>query len=303
MKTTKTKQFLFLAAFCYMAASVAAQTVDVTLQCGQTYTINSTAPATAADGLTYRWLENGSTVTGTAASYTVPATKHAGTYTYIRQAKTEDCSDWQNSNAFTVAVVNPNDGTCIAGITWAKYNVDVPGSFTTSPEDLGMLYKWDSLKYMSPTETEIPWDLHVSPNDTWSADQDPCPNGWHVPTAQEWRALMINTPGYVPWNQFYVLRVPFPSKAYDGGAMGPGCGTDGINDPNTIVTFPILNVPFVENLLVNNYWISGYLNCNWAFSMPPDWNRRSMWLRNLNSDGGAVNVAAGYHGALIRCVK
>ncbi|MDR0737579.1 MAG: hypothetical protein LBF39_00735 [Prevotellaceae bacterium] len=194
MKTTKTKQFLFLAAFCCMAASVAAQTVDVTLQCGQSYTINSTVAATAATGLTYRWLENGSPVTGVAASYTVPATKSVGVYTYIRQAKTTGCTDWQNSNAFTVEVISRSDGFCIAGITWARYNVDVPGSFTTSPDDLGMLYKWDSLKYYSPYETIDALDPNESTANMWSAAQNPCPVGWRVPTVKEWESLFIASP-------------------------------------------------------------------------------------------------------------
>ncbi|MDR2448621.1 MAG: hypothetical protein LBD52_01515 [Prevotellaceae bacterium] len=86
----------------------------------------------------YRWLENGSTVTGTAAHYIVPATKNVGVYVYIRQAKSEECSDWQGSNAFTVEVKNKNDdGVCLDGVMWAKYNVDKPGSFAASPRSTG----------------------------------------------------------------------------------------------------------------------------------------------------------------------
>jgi hypothetical protein len=193
MKTTMSKQLLFLAAFCCMAASVAAQTVDVTLQCGQSYTINSTVAATAATGLTYRWLENGSTVTGTATNYTVPATKNVGIYTYIRQAMSEGCTDWQNSNAFTVEVKNKDgiDGVCLGGVMWAKYNVDEPGYFTSDPTAIGKLYQFNrSVPYLSSgpcdnMETEIEETI-------WSQNNDPCPAGWRVPSSKE-LALLLNS--------------------------------------------------------------------------------------------------------------
>jgi hypothetical protein len=192
MKTTMSKQILFFTALGCMAAPVAAQTVDVTLQCGQSYTINSTVAATA--GATYRWLENGSTVTGAAANYTMPATKSVGIYTYIRQAMSAGCTDWQSSNAFTVKVENKEGGICIGGITWAKSNVDVPGSFTASPGTLGMMYKWDSLRYMPATGPVLPWDKSDSPNKVWSSDQNPCPAGWSIPTAAMLSMIGISSP-------------------------------------------------------------------------------------------------------------
>jgi uncharacterized protein (TIGR02145 family) len=189
MKTTMSKQILFLAVLGCMAAPVAAQTVDVTLQCGQSYTINSTVAATAATGLTYRWLENGSPVTGAAASYTVPATKSVGVYTYIRQAKTTGCTDWQNSNAFTVEVKNKEgiDGVCLGGLMWAKYNVDAKGSFTTNIADHGKLYQYGHTIAYDPA-LPLPPSLPAW-NSTWSADSTVCPVGWREPTYGEWMAV------------------------------------------------------------------------------------------------------------------
>jgi hypothetical protein len=191
MKTTMSKQLLFLAAFCCMAAPVAAQTVDVTLQCGQSYTINSTVAATA--GATYRWLENGSTVTGTAANYTVPTTKSVGVYTYIRQAMSEGCTDWQNSNAFTVEVKNKDgiDGVCLGGVMWAKYNVDEPGSFTTDPMSVGKYYQFNRKVPHTPTDCG---DMDQSiPELTWLPENDPCPVGWRVPLDTEMSSLLAHS--------------------------------------------------------------------------------------------------------------
>jgi uncharacterized protein (TIGR02145 family) len=193
---TKSKQFLFLAALGCMAAPVAAQTVDVSIDCGQSYPIKSTVDASAGNAtITYRWLENGSTVTpeGEAyTSYTVPATKSVGLYTYIRQAKTDDCDDWQSSNAFTVEVKNKDgiDGVCLGGAMWAKYNVDAPESFTATPMALGNLYQFNRTK---------PWDhnlesYNLPPNTgnvDWQADSSVCPKGWRIPSASDISSFLV----------------------------------------------------------------------------------------------------------------
>jgi uncharacterized protein (TIGR02145 family) len=78
-----------------------AQGVEI---CANTsYTIANTVPASGVS--TYQWLENGKLIPGaSAATYTVPIDKVAGLYTYIRQAKSADCSEWQSSNEFAVTV-------------------------------------------------------------------------------------------------------------------------------------------------------------------------------------------------------
>jgi uncharacterized protein (TIGR02145 family) len=83
--------------------SAFAQSADICA--GTPYTIASTVDASGAS--TYQWLENGQIIAGaTTADYTVPGTKGVGLYTYIRQAKSADCSEWQSSNEFTVTVFN-----------------------------------------------------------------------------------------------------------------------------------------------------------------------------------------------------
>jgi uncharacterized protein (TIGR02145 family) len=196
MKTTMSKQILFLAALGCITAPVAAQTVDVTLQCGQTYAINSTVAASAVAGLTYRWLENGSTITGAAAAnYTVPAKKSVGIYTYIRQAKSDGCADWQNSNAFTVEVKNKEgiDGVCLGGLMWAKYNVDEPGTFATSNALHGKIYKFGR-KQAYPSMGAGTWTVTaIDERGWWTEDNDPCPEGWRMPSLLDMQNLIAET--------------------------------------------------------------------------------------------------------------
>jgi uncharacterized protein (TIGR02145 family) len=81
-----------------------AQSVEINQ--GSSYTIASTVAASGA--ATYQWLENGQVLSGaTGGEYTVPASKGAGIYRYIRQAKSADCNEWQSSNEFVVTVVGP----------------------------------------------------------------------------------------------------------------------------------------------------------------------------------------------------
>jgi uncharacterized protein (TIGR02145 family) len=97
------KTLLLLAALGSFAVVAFAQGAEVCS--GTAYTIASTVAASSA--ATYRWTENGNVLTGaSAATYAVPNNKAVGVYTYIRQAKSADCTEWQSSNEFTVTVFN-----------------------------------------------------------------------------------------------------------------------------------------------------------------------------------------------------
>lgn len=86
-----------------LAVAAHAQGVDVCA--GTPYTITSTVDASGAS--TYQWLENGAIISSAkAATYVVPTNKATGLYTYIRQAKSEECNEWQSSNEFVVTVFN-----------------------------------------------------------------------------------------------------------------------------------------------------------------------------------------------------
>jgi uncharacterized protein (TIGR02145 family) len=86
-----------------LAVVAHAQGADVCY--GKSYTIASAMDASGAT--TYQWLENGRIIPGAkVATYVVPSNLAVGNYTFIRQAKSEDCDEWQSSNEFTVTVYN-----------------------------------------------------------------------------------------------------------------------------------------------------------------------------------------------------
>lgn len=80
----------------------------------------------------------------------------------------------------------------INGNVWSTVNVNEPGTFCESPDEIGMLYQFNSKK---------PWPFKNNPegwskeydydanNVSWQPENDPSPEGWRVPTAQEMVAL------------------------------------------------------------------------------------------------------------------
>jgi uncharacterized protein (TIGR02145 family) len=103
MRTNLFSMFMFLLLWRGLEGGLLFAQADVCA--GTPYTINSAMDASGAS--TYQWLENGKIITGAKdPTYTVLATKAVGNYSYIRQAKSADCDEWQSSNEFTVTVFN-----------------------------------------------------------------------------------------------------------------------------------------------------------------------------------------------------
>ena len=132
----------------------------------------------------------------------------------------------------------------IDGIKWATRNVDAPGTFAAKPEDLGMFYQWNRKVGWSSTDPMInsnggnTWsNLFPDATYTWEAANDPCPQGWRVPTHEEQQSL-VNS-GYSEWTtsngingRFFCNgnnKVFFPASGRRNGSTGAlsGVGTYG----------------------------------------------------------------------------
>ena len=98
--------------------------------------------------------------------------------------------------------VNAPEGVVIDGVRWATRNVGAPGTFVENPEDAGMLFQWNRLRgwaatgnlfdcdcSRSPDCTRCDWNPYPEPGIEWEEENNPCPEGWRVPTFVELESL------------------------------------------------------------------------------------------------------------------
>ena len=83
-----------------------------------------------------------------------------------------------------------DEGVVINGIRWATRNVNAPGTFAKNPEDAGMLFQWNRRKGWNVVDEEVEgWDNSFATGRRWSRQNDPCPEGWRMPTRAELQSL------------------------------------------------------------------------------------------------------------------
>ncbi|MCL2329422.1 MAG: gliding motility-associated C-terminal domain-containing protein, partial [Bacteroidetes bacterium] len=85
------------------------------------------------------------------------------------------------------------DGVVINGVKWATCNVDAPGTFAKNPENAGMYYQWNRSKGWIAAGTGTGWNSSNQSGTEWEKANDPCPEGWRVPTLIELKNLLKET--------------------------------------------------------------------------------------------------------------
>ena len=168
-----------------------------------------------------------------------------------------------------------DEGVVINGVRWATRNVDMPGTFAPTPESSGMFFQWNRKKAWNATDRYVEgWDNTPAEGTKWYAENDPCPQGWRVPTRAE----------------LYSLRDAGHELTTINGASGSLFGIV----PNQIfLSFAGFRNDF-NGLLVNVHGI--------YWSSTQDSNTRA-WCLGF-SRGGSSSVAEGYRasGFSVRCV-
>ena len=101
-----------------------------------------------------------------------------------------------------------DEGVMIDGVRWATRNVATPGTFTQNPEDAGMFFQWNRYSGISTTipEADVPienWNSTVAIGTEWAKANDPCPQGWRVPTEEEIRLLRNTSSKWTTRNGVY----------------------------------------------------------------------------------------------------
>jgi len=89
------------------------------------------------------------------------------------------------------ATCNITVGVGINGVIWATRNVDAFRTFALNPESAGMFYQWNRQTAWNTTGNVDGWNNFTPEGTTWAANNDPCPNGWRVPTKTELEGLGI----------------------------------------------------------------------------------------------------------------
>jgi uncharacterized protein (TIGR02145 family) len=103
------------------------------------------------------------------------------------------CLEYWNGTEWISLCGDPKrEGVKIGNTIWATRNVDLPGTFAANPWDCGKIYQWNSNLAWSTEDPLInhlggtTWVSPVPANDTgWEAANDPCPEGWKVPTNEQ----------------------------------------------------------------------------------------------------------------------
>ena len=169
-----------------------AMTLPVT---GVAYPLVATlAPANATD-TRVTWSSGNNAIA--TISVTGVVTAHAIGNTTI--SATTACGSHKATVAVTVTAIptisSSLNGVVINDVRWATRNVELPGMFAISPQRAGMFYQWGRhigwthINPMLNSNGEGEWDTSLSEGMEWARINDPCPQGWRVPTPQELQSL------------------------------------------------------------------------------------------------------------------
>ena len=94
-----------------------------------------------------------------------------------------------------------DDGVVINGIRWATRNVgETPKTFAEKPESDGGYFQWNK----GTTDLTENWIGNGA--STWEKQNDPCPDGWRVPTMEELEALAN---AHNKWHTIHGVRGKF----------------------------------------------------------------------------------------------
>ena len=242
-----------------------------TLAVDETEQLTATIQPNNATNVTMMWSSDNTSI-ATVSNAGLITTKAAGTATIT--VTTYD----GNKKAF--CAVSVKNGVRINGIIWAKSNVDLPGTFSSSPESSGRFYQWNRISTDIDWEWNgyfyAAWDSSIPSGTTWEKENCPCPQGWRVPTRTELESLI--EAGSI-WTDSYGI----------GRRFGSGDNTIFLPD-----AADILNSDGVHGLSLGRtgteYWSSTQTDSNNAYTL---------YISVNNISISRLNRACGTY---IRCV-
>ena len=186
-----------------ISLSIDTMTLPVT---GITFPIMATVAPVNATDIRVVWSSSNETVATVSANGVITATETTGNTTITA---TTACGSHTATVAVTVTplvISSSLDGVVINGIRWATRNVNTPGTFAAAPHSAGMFYQWNrhvgwsSTNPMVNSNGDNTWDNTIATGTEWERANDPCPQGWRVPTQQELASLNSASSVWITYN-------------------------------------------------------------------------------------------------------
>ena len=209
---------------------------------------------------------------------------------------------YKGTTSQTVTISQKPNTVNIGGVQWTLYNLansrlesggatfatKLPSQCTgVRTESHGKFYQWDvGKKSWSSTGSVSGWNSSNPPtsNSSWIAANDPCPNGYHVPTKDDFSTLVNNSNiTYMSgtWSASNYGYIIFTSKTSSSAKLElPAVG------------YRSTNSSLDGNDVRGNYWSSVSRNSSWAYYL---------YFGNNSILPSDINTKAG--GFSIRCVK
>lgn len=161
-----------------------------------------------------------------------------GAYDSARlSAPTSTSSDTELDFYNMPAPGKPGQGVEINGVVWATCNLDAPGTFAEKSTDQGMFYQWNKnvgWSVSGPLKTidgSTSWDTVAFPKEivVWSPENDPCPEGWRVPTPEEIE-MLCDTKKVANWIIHSPRGCNFSDRENENMIFFPVCGYRSFTD-------------------------------------------------------------------------
>lgn len=202
-------------------------------------------------------------------------------------------------------------GTKIGSVVWANANVDDPDTFGANCEVRGKLYQYNSkVAYPSyaandhasstdPVPGFVTGEYDVM-SETWKEENDPCPDGWRVPTIDELATLIgAGEPNPRFWFDYWMIKERSVAGAY--------CGIDRTIIQDEVTKDDMLGAIFIPQTgridrfsgVMNDWWDVALWSCT---NVGQTWDMHYVWM-NGNQDYSITDWAGSRFGQGVRCVK
>ena len=165
----------------------------LTLTVGKTGNLKATVLPENATNLNVVW-NSSNTAVATITQQGVVTAVSAGETTI-----TVTTVDGEHKDEAVVTV----EGVLINGVIWATRNLDYPGTFAPYPHSAGRFFQWGTLDgethHWPTTGVVTGWNSSTN-RIAWTTANDPCPQGWRVPTETELNSLLSHYSWITNWN-------------------------------------------------------------------------------------------------------